>query len=237
MNADKITWNVGNGSRDRVERDFTRLLNMEPLLVGMQEVFDRRAVLREVARESGWQHIQAPGAPGHVAALLHPEARLDGWGVVQLNPRTYVGKNVAGARDDGYAQAKWILVVRYTLPGGRREVTGVTHYVPSAMRRGNRLARQLHYRQVTRTSIWLEKRRRPAYLLVDANAALNKPREAKMLTPLRDDVRLLSAPSHGRRAIDIIGIPKNSRGKVRTVNTSSDHDAVVLYDSSHLEEA
>lgn len=230
MTGALITYNVGNGkstprSDARVRRDLLALFELDPDVIGLQEVGNRREVLDDVAERTGWRVVQHRGAPGHVAALVNPRCRVQGWRTIKLNGSTPVGRNVAGSRRSGRAPARWLLVVRYRGTYGRA-VVGVTHWVPSAMRRGNTQARALHHRQVQRCARWLANRKRRAYLLVDGNAATNKPRERALLAELYKVARVHSTPSRGRRAIDIV-VTKDA-GETTALNGTSDHDPVMF---------
>ena len=72
---------------------------------------------------------------------------------------------------------------------------------------------------------------RPAILVGDLNAALNRPRERSLLAPLLGVARLYAEPSHGRRAIDIFAT--DLAGSVRVLGGfSSDHRPAIFSERS-----
>lgn len=229
-----VTYNTGNGrtspaSDARVKADILRLLDLDPDAVLLQEVGNRRGVLAEVADATGWTLVQGTGLSGHVAVLVSPLVKVTGWRTIKLNDSTRVGRNVAGSRVSGRAPARWMLVVRCKDAAGRFKVAS-THFVPSATRRGNRAAKALHGRQVRRVARWMRRSRVPVYVGVDANAALNRAREAVLLAPLnRRGLRARSKPSHGHRAIDLIVTNRpRRRASVRALeNYTSDHRPII----------
>lgn len=221
-----ITYNVGNKSDDRVLDDLVRLCRRSPYLIGLNEVGDREQVLKRVAKETSFRLVRddSQRSSSHIAALVSPKARYDGYRLLPISPATRVGKNTAGARKDGIAEAKYLLSVKLTI-GGVRIVVGVIHFVPSAMRKGNVRTRELHNLQVKRAVDWLTSRRRHAFLIGDWNA---EP-DHDLLAAARRRCTLYGAPSHNRRAIDLMAVPKKMEATFR-VNAlegySSDHRPV-----------
>lgn len=230
MRERRTTYNAGNGSDEDLFRDLIGLLNRGPIFVGLEEVADRIDVLEEVAMVTGYRLVVVGGAPSskHNAAFLHPQAVFERAKLVTLSWRSYVGKRTAGSRRTGYAQAKHILVVYYRWRG-RKHVDGVTHLVPSAGVKGNRLTRILHGVQVARCALWLRTRRRRATLMGD----LNGQPGTLLLKALGRVAVLFAVASHGRRAIDVFAVPRRqAKGRRFTVTAldgfSSDHKPVEL---------
>ena len=229
-----ITFNVGNGratpaSNRRVRRDVRALMKrgphaIGPHAIGLQEINNRRRVLRRLARRHGWQLVQHKGGPGHLGALIHPSCRVAHRRVVKLNDRTYVGRNVAGSRITGRAPARWALIVELIAPDGSQCVVIVAHLVPSAGRKGNHLARALHARQTEKLAELYEQQHLPAYLLADSNAAANRDAERPMLAALERVGDIKARPSLKGRAIDIVLVPTGTKGDIEAIEgLTSEH--------------
>jgi len=176
---------------------------------------------------------------GHVAALVRPDVRVDHWRIIKISDATDVGRRTAGARKDGRAEAKYLLEVALSIAGEKR-IAGVIHFVPSAMKRGNTRTRELYAVQVERVADWFHRHQKQAeaadkigktprwpIVLGDGNAALNKPRERKLLRPLEKVAALYAKASHKLRAIDIFATLL--RGIVEVLEGySSDHKPSVF---------
>lgn len=220
-----IQYNVGNGSDAAVERDLLRMIdNHDPDVIGLNEIADRGTVVRKVAKRTGMVPIIDSSAPGSAAIgmLVHRRRRPAASKLRPLTPSTYVGHHVAGARDDGQAQAKYLLSIR--LDGSW--VVGVTHLVPSAMRQGNQLARSLHGRQTEGCTQWLETRKRRAFLMGDMNSTVKDG----LLDELLQTFPGWTAPSHGNRGIDwFFTNVEGLKPKLEALDGySSDHRPLVL---------
>lgn len=226
-----VTYNAGHASDDRLVADLARLAAMHPEVIALQEVGDRAKALARTVAQTGYRLVQLDRGPSstHVALLVAPGVRMERTGIRRISPRTYVGRNTAGARRSGRAEAKWLLRVRYTSHDGQRWTVGVTHFVPSAGRRGNLLTRRLLARQVRAAAWWLRTRVRPAVVMGDLND------EGTRLGALRSVARGYTAPSHGRRSIDWIWLNRRAQAAVRVDRAealdhySSDHRPVALY--------
>lgn len=257
---DVLLYNLGDQSSDQVYAQLMRLLNKErPEALELNECRDKQETVRRVARDSGYALIEewdTEGAGG-LAILLRPDCRRMAQGAKRLSGRTYVGRNVAGAKRSGYAEAKALLWVRYRVPiletngsrtgRWRKKVRGVCHLVPSAGRKGNWRAKALHGVQTARCAAWLRTRRNDAVLSGDLNADARAQGgvERALLAPLRAVAVLYAVPSKGSRAIDVHCVPKQVWSRMsrrrRTVRRrrgafsvalpgyGSDHKPVALY--------
>lgn len=241
------TYNAGSAPDARLHADLLKILETAPLVLGLNEVGDRAKVLArftarvrgrvaltprqrlsDVAVSVGYRLVQIDDGPGSmkIAALVSPTVDMGRPYIVKLTGRTKVGRRTAGARRTGYTAAKYLLAIPYKIDG-HKQVYGVVHFVPSAMKRGNTATRELHGKQVEAAADWLRRRKRTAILAGDLNAATNRPRERKLLAALAKVAPLRSVPSHGKRAIDVFAT--DLKGSVRAIDgLSSDHRAVVF---------
>jgi hypothetical protein len=186
-----VTYNVGNASDAKVRQDLLRLAAGRPLVIGLQEVADRAGVLASIP---GYRLIQLHHRPSsaHVALLVRADAHVHGIRLDSISPRTFVGRNVKGAaHHGGYAEPKYVLSA---IINGRR--VGVTHFVPSS-------AFSARARALLRTQV-----HGAAAFFRDGGDVLmgdfNDRAAARALAPLRHLAHPHSAPSHGRRPIDIV---------------------------------
>ena len=215
-----IEWNAGNARKWRVKRDLRRLLKTRPFAVQLVEVHDRRDALAWAAKRFGYDLIQFAGpALGHCALLIRADGMAHNPRTHQLNDRTFVGRDVAGAADNGFTAEKHIVAVDATGPRGRQVTIAVCHFVPSASK-SDRAAELLDL-QAKRAAAWLHGQLLPADLAMDANGKSTRPEFA----PLRRVATPYSAPSRKGEPIDIHWL---TQGTAMTTPhpTSSDHDAV-----------
>lgn len=223
-----ITYNVGSASDAKVTADLERLVvTHEPTVLGLNEVGDREHVLVAVAKSTGYRLVQLDDIPGggRLAMLIAPEANVAKAWLHPLTPATKVGRRTAGARRTGVTQPKCILAVRLQLHDGQRLVVGVTHFVPSAMKRGNTRTRQLHNRQTRKAARWVKSRRLPVVLMGDFNATTSDG----LLGPLQRVARGYTTASHGRRAIDWFWLrPGRDASVGALLGFSSDHRPLIL---------
>lgn len=208
------TYNVGNKPDEQVGVDLVELTKREPYLIGLNEVGDREAVLRRVSERTGYMLVrdESERSSGHIAALVSPHVRFEGHKLRHVSPATKVGKNTAGARNDGIAEPKYLLATRFTVPTTREKwVVGVIHLVPSAMRKGNTRTRALHALQVGVLMAWLRTRRRNAALIGDWNA---EP-DHWLLKVARRVAVFYGDASHGKRSIDLMATTKKMAKRIK----------------------
>jgi hypothetical protein len=192
-----ITYNVGNPSDDKVESDLMTLIRAHrPLLLHLQETWDRKGVIRRVAERTGYVALIPEGSAAHCITLVHPEVIVDGWGTMRLSERTWVGRKVAGARRHGMARKNDAVWVRYR-HAGTKFIDANVHLVPS---HSVDLACRLAKLQAGILTAWLWTRRRIASVTGDVNETINAGCDS--MGPLEKIGEVYTAPSHGTRAID-----------------------------------
>jgi endonuclease/exonuclease/phosphatase family metal-dependent hydrolase len=213
-----ITANAGNASAAKVRADLLRAAALKPLAIGRQEVADRRG--EDVP---GYRTIQYAGpVKGHVALLVRRDAKPRNVRLHQIGKRTHVGRDVAGARTNGWTAAKYILAVDLTDPATGQDFTAATmHLVPSASH--SKAASRLLATQAANAASWLAAQPLPTDLMGDCNGQAGRHEFA----PLRKVATPLSAPSRKGAAIDIHWV-KGGIGKATALDGySSDHKPVV----------
>jgi endonuclease/exonuclease/phosphatase family metal-dependent hydrolase len=213
-----ITANAGNASDAKVRADLLRAAALKPQAIGRQEVADRRG--EDVP---GYRTIQYAGpVKGHVALLVRRDANPRNVRLHQIGKRTHVGRDVAGARTNGWTAAKYILACDMTDPDTGADLTVATmHLVPSASH--SKAAAALLATQAANAAAWLAAQSLPTDLMGDCNGQAGRPEFA----PLRAAAEPVSAPSRKGAAIDIHWI-KGGTGKATALDGySSDHKPVV----------
>lgn len=168
----KISYNPGGtfggkNSDRQLADDLIRMIREHaPIIITLQEVWDRKRALQWVAEATGYQLVQPKGAAGHNAALVHPDAKLVGLlGTLLLTARRFVGRKVAGAQKHGMARKNELVFVRYDY-GGRKWIDAIIHAVPSHRIRRARIVARIQY---ARAWAWLIRRMRLAMLSGDLN--------------------------------------------------------------------
>lgn len=223
---DLCTYNAGNATKDRVERDLSRLARRFQV-VGLQEVADQKRAMNA----TGAQVLTGEGnGEGKVALLVAPGVPIVATGYVHCTKRSRVGSWGAGP---GVTDAKGIRWATVVLDGAPVTV-GSTHLVSSVQRpargpiarvgRARRLA--LYRKHIAAIVAWVESVDGPLVLVGDFNAVP----DFNLLDPLRKaGLTCASAPSHGKRDIDHLwsrGIDPVAAAEALD-GYSSDHKPVV----------
>lgn len=241
LNLPVVTYNAGNASDRRVLLDLHRLARETKVdgqlpVILLQEVADRAFILDRFARDLGYVlHQETVDDKGHVAVLVPPlpaGAHIKARGYWRCTKRTPVGAWGAGPST---IAAKWVAWVTLEDVEGRTITVASTHFVPSVQRpahtgpaiaaRARRLA--LYVRHVTAILAFLVAHRGAKILGADWNATPGFP----LLRRLSRLV-LRTAPSHGKRAIDVLRSTRRrwlEPGPARALNGySSDHKPVAV---------
>lgn len=208
-----ITYNVGGKSAATLRTQLNRLLDRKPAVLGLQEVADRRELLKQVARANpGYRlfHKDHGRVSRHNAILVRKRGVtvLDE-GAKLLTETARVEKGTAGAAN-GIAARKWVNWVRIKTDG-LTWTAGVVHLVASAERLGG-LTRKLHLRQVAKSTAWFKSLKAEPLLMGDFNATLSH--RYNLLEKLRAEAKPWTAVSHGGRAIDYVWSKKSAKGTV-----------------------
>ncbi len=221
-----ITYNVGDKSAPTLRAQLSRLLDRKPAVLGLQEVADRKDLLKQVARANpGYRLFQKDYGPvsRHNAILVRKRGVtvLDD-GAKLLTEAANVEKGTAGAKD-GIAARKWVNWVRIKTDG-LRWTAGVVHLVASAERLGG-LTRKLHLEQVARCAAWWKGLKSEPLLMGDFNATLGH--RYNLLEKLRDRAKPWTDESHDNRAIDYVWSKRNAKGTVKALDGfGGDHKPV-----------
>lgn len=215
------TYNVGDGSDAEKTTDFNNLIAAAPVpvVIGATEVHDRYNVLGGVV---GYKHVQPrSGAGSHLGFLVQGGIPVLHSGVVPISNREYVGKDVPGARQTGYTEAKTLNWVQIRVNGIYWTI-GVTHFVPGASYDAD--ARRLLTAQAEGAAAWFRKQGPNTILMGDFNAEASDP----ALSALRGVADAYSQVSHDTRAIDIIWVSNhaNTADLAALDGYSSDHKPV-----------
>lgn len=211
-------YNAGNASDAKLEADILEWLARDPIYLGLCEVHDRRQVLAKVAKNTDRELIQFPtSTKGHCALLIREDANPRNARVHQVGERTYVGRDVAGARTNGMTAAKYIVAADLTLRNGRDVTAAEWHAVPSASHseRASRLLRS----QASEAAAWLADQPLPTDLMADWNGRPQRPEFAQIVK-----LGTVLAPK-GDHPIDWHLITQGT-GKAIALHGSSDHPAV-----------
>lgn len=210
-----ITYNVGNKSADTLRAQLDRLLDLKPAVLGLQEVSDRRTLLKNAARRGGYRLFQPEARLGkaHNAILVRRNVTVLDSGVKLLTEAARVEDDTAGTGDGNIAARKWVNWVRVKTDG-LRWTAGVVHLVPSAERLGG-LTRKLHLRQVAKSAEWWKSVKSEPLLMGDFNATLGH--RYNLLKRLRDVAKPWTDESHGNRAIDYVWSKKSAKGTVKAL--------------------
>jgi exonuclease III len=228
-----ITWNVGGKAAALIIRAILDLIaKYAPAAIVLQEVADRDGVLTEVVEATGYRltRFDRGEHSKSVAILTRPDIEHDGDSdAFQLSKRRKVGKKVAGAKDDGYTPAKWVVYTRVRF-FDTNWIVASTHLTPS---HHVKAARLLVAAQVAVIAAWMRTSRRVVALGGDFNATPTA--RWNLLAPLRLLATPFTAPSFGARAIDYwwLVMPRlEKRGITVAVQAldgyPSDHDPVMV---------
>ena len=174
----KITYNPGGtfggkNSDRQLADDLIRMIELyAPLIITLQEVWDRKKALHLVYLATGYQLVQPKGGAGHNAALVHPDAKLVGpVHTLLLSLRRFVGFKVAGARKSGHARKNELVYVRYNALG-LKWIDAIFHAMPSHHVLRARIVARL---QFARVWAWLISRKRLASISGDFNEREHSP--------------------------------------------------------------
>ncbi|MGY6653286.1 endonuclease/exonuclease/phosphatase family protein [Amycolatopsis sp. TRM77291] len=220
-----VTYNVGDAGG--LKADLVRLIETErPAVIGLQEVADREAVVKEAAAATGYVAIYESDrrAVKHNAILVRGNMTITGHGAGEISPAAKVDPSTPGTGpaepgDCGcWVPPKYVNWVRVG-GAGFEWVVGVVHLTPSAQRFD--LNRELHNLQVRNTADWFSSRAAEPIVMGDFNAEPG----SDLMAGLRRVAGSYSAPSHGTRSIDHVWAKKDSTG--------SEVDALGGYGSDH----
>lgn len=223
-----ITYNVGGKSPSTIRAQLNRLLDRRPAVLGLQEVGDRRELLKQVARANpGYRLFQKDHGrvSRHNAILVRKRGvTVLAEGAKVLTEAAKVEQGTAGAKD-GIAARKWVNWVRIKTDG-LRWTAGVVHLVPSAERLGG-LTRKLHLRQVAKCTEWWKSLKSEPLLMGDFNATLGH--RYNLLKKLRAEAKPWTDISHSGRAIDYVWSRKGAKGSVKALpGYGGDHKPVLV---------
>lgn len=228
-------YNAGNARDPKVEADIRALLALDPDYVTLNEVGDRALLLRRVAGEHDYQlHQGTSRGQAKDAVLVRDDHPIHKAGYRFGAPRARVGLWGAGP---GTLDTKWLAWVK-TKVYGRRVHVFSWHPHPSVQRgaptetaqHGRTLRRILWGMLAAAMVTFVNTRRGLRFGGGDTNATLD-------YVPLRTAIRCAhlqasTAPSHGRRAIDMVLHRKKRNVRVVHVEAldgfSSDHRPVVV---------
>lgn len=195
-----ISWNVGNKSDALLLRFLLVLWRMyKPAAFVLQEVADRTAVLKQFAEESGYVLTQLAKKEhaSSVVVLSRGDIPVGKTGGFRMTVRTFVGRRVAGSKDDGLTAPKWTTWAWLDF-WGLQWVVASTHLTPSHQVAAVRVLVRL---QVAAIALWMRTRRRIVLIGGDFNETVGS--RYNLLAPLKRLASPFTAPSHGSRPIDI----------------------------------
>jgi endonuclease/exonuclease/phosphatase family metal-dependent hydrolase len=194
-----ITWNVGSRSDEVLLKALLTLVRLfNPVAFALQEVGDRASLLQRFAGESGYFLVRLDkGAHSQsVAVMIRPDVLTDTLGILRLSRRTFVGRRVAGSRDDGWTKPKWLVWAGVDF-WDFGWIVASTHLTPSHQ---VRLVRILVRLQVAAIGLWMRTRRRTVLLGGDFNET---PRSKwNLLAPLKLLATYFTGKTFGDRPID-----------------------------------
>lgn len=202
---DVCTFNAGSAKEERSAQDFQRLTAAYPILM-CQEVADRKWEMEQGRSQIITSESRRKGGRRKVALLIRtPEVKILESGYVRCTRRSWVGAWGAGP---SMIDAKWIVWARVQVLGVNATVA-TTHLVPSVQRpahtddakAGHRRRLALYRKHIAAIVKWAESVDGPLVIGGDFNATP----DFELLQPLKDaGLDLMSAPSHGQRAIDLL---------------------------------
>jgi endonuclease/exonuclease/phosphatase family metal-dependent hydrolase len=198
-----------------------RYLARHGSVIGLQESL---WTYKRSVRPLGWARHQPLTAYGRVAQPIWWNTAV--WrrvrsGKALISLPTVIQREAAGPRRHRGRHLVWVLLEHRVT--GHRVVFANVHLVPSKHLGGAALA--LYERQVAGVARWLDAspvaKSAPVVLMGDFNGQPDDPQ----LRPLRRRGKVISAPSHGRRAIDHVWLfgPTPLRGRALDANGQSDH--------------
>lgn len=222
-----ITYNVGDKSADTLRAQLNRLLDLRPAVLGLQEVSDRRTLLKNAARANGYRlfHPERRLGKAHNAILVRRNVTVLASGVTLLTEPAKVEPGTPGTGDGDTAARKWVNWVRIKTDG-LRWTAGVVHLVPSAERLGG-LTRKHHLKQVAKCVAWWNDVKVEPLLMGDFNATLGH--RYNLLEKLRMVAKPWTKPSIADgRAIDYVWSKrKKTTGTVKALRGfGGDHKPV-----------
>jgi hypothetical protein len=200
LSAYLITWNVGSKSDSLILKallDFVTKYN--PVGIAVQEVADRSEVLRTFCKQTGYRVVRFHEGQhsSAVAILVRGDLPDEGVGSFLMTPKSFVGRQVAGSRDDGWTKPKWTVYGKTSF-WDLKWVIASTHLTPSHQVPA---ARSLARVQVATIAMWMRLRRRIVLLGGDFNEPVDS--HFGTLGPLKSLGTAFTASSFNTRAIDM----------------------------------